>query len=83
MLAIANENHYHLLSLVIKQYKLAMSYNNLQSEQRVIVIAQDQIGPQRVASSCLLGKEGKLAITHCDELYMLRLTRNGKLILTK
>jgi len=60
-----------------------MSYRNIESEQRVIVIGQDQIGPQKIASTSLLGEEGKIAITHCNELYMLRVTRKGKLILTK
>ena len=67
-----------------------MRYKNIDSEQRVIVIGQNQIGPQNISGLGVtigqlrkLGEEGKLAITHCNELYMLRVTRKGKLILTK
>ena len=38
---------------------------------------------QRVASESLLGGVRELEIEHGDEVYRLRETRNGKLILTK
>lgn len=36
-----------------------------------------------IRSETLLGGRRELLIAHCDEVYRLRLTRNGKLILTK
>ncbi len=38
---------------------------------------------QHVSSRELLGTQPCLAIAHNNEFYQLRLTRNGKLILTK
>lgn len=38
---------------------------------------------REIASSELLGGETELLIRHGDELYRLKLTRNGKLILQK
>ena len=40
-------------------------------------------GPRRLRSSELLGGDGRVAIEHRGELYTLRQTRNGRLILTK
>ncbi|MCK9532967.1 MAG: hemin uptake protein HemP [Gammaproteobacteria bacterium] len=39
--------------------------------------------PERVSSDQLLGNRGQLTIVHRGETYSLRVTRNGKLILTK
>lgn len=36
----------------------------------------------RVSSKSLLGPSGELAIEHSGRLYKLRITQNGKLILT-
>jgi hemin uptake protein HemP len=38
--------------------------------------------PRRVPSEILLGQRGELVILHRGREYRLRLTRNGKLILT-
>lgn len=40
-------------------------------------------GVRSVASEVLLGAKGELKIQHNGELYSLRRTRQGKLILTK
>ncbi|MGE0079926.1 MAG: hemin uptake protein HemP [Thiohalomonadaceae bacterium] len=39
--------------------------------------------PDRISSERLLGTRGQLSIVHRGETYSLRVTRNGKLILTK
>jgi hemin uptake protein HemP len=38
--------------------------------------------PERVRSDALLGKAGELVIVHNGREYRLRMTQNGKLILT-
>lgn len=38
--------------------------------------------PNRVSSEALLGRKGELVIVHNGREYRLRLTQNGKLILT-
>jgi hemin uptake protein HemP len=40
------------------------------------------VAPARVASEALLGPRGELLILHNGREYRLRLTQNGKLILT-
>jgi len=40
-------------------------------------------GRLRITSAQLLGARGELKIEHAGEIYSLRRTRNGKLILTK
>jgi len=39
--------------------------------------------PQSLDSVTLLGTKGEVEITHRDQIYRLRKTRQGKLILTK
>jgi len=39
--------------------------------------------PTRMTSSDILNHDGKLIIVHNGEEYILRITRSGKLILTK
>lgn len=39
-------------------------------------------GPERVTSEALLGAASELVIIHAGREYRLRLTQNGKLILT-
>ena len=51
--------------------------------QRVIVVAQKQGALARVEADRLLGADKMVLIAHGGEHYLLRLTRNGKLILTK
>lgn len=45
--------------------------------------SESSAGIRRVDSGDLLGDTGELIITHGDSEYRLRLTRLGKLILTK
>ena len=40
------------------------------------------LGPARLTSQALLGTAGELVIIHAGREYRLRLTQNGKLILT-
>ena len=39
--------------------------------------------PRRMASAELFGDANKIEITHEGVIYLLRITKNGKLILTK
>lgn len=39
--------------------------------------------PRSLDSATLLGTKGEVEITHRDQIYRLRKTRQGKLILTK
>jgi len=43
---------------------------------------QVPVAPARVPSEVLLGQRGELVITHNGREYRLRVTQNGKLILT-
>lgn len=43
---------------------------------------QENSGPKKVSSASLLGPKGELVIVHNGREYRLRLTQNGKLILT-
>ena len=45
--------------------------------------APDSGRPRQISSAELLGGTAQLAIAHGGAVYTLRLTRNGKLILTK
>jgi hemin uptake protein HemP len=55
---------------------------------RIIIVSamnkppQPALPPQRVASQVLLGARKELVITHNGREYRLRVTQNGKLILT-
>jgi len=51
---------------------------NNQNIKRTIEIANNAI-----QSALLLGQQKELVIEHNDEFYRLRITGNGKLILTK
>jgi hemin uptake protein HemP len=53
------------------------------SRERTLALSRDERGAWWVASSVLLGPEGRLAILHEGEPYQLRVTRQNKLILTK
>jgi hemin uptake protein HemP len=46
-------------------------------------VAMPAPGPRRVDSATLLGPGGELFIHHQQQVYRLRLTSQGKLILTK
>ena len=54
-----------------------------QRYQRCVVITQSASEQARVNSGELLGETGKLTIEHMQQEYTLRITRTGKLILTK
>lgn len=43
---------------------------------------QENSGSKKVSSASLLGPKGELVIVHNGREYRLRLTQNGKLILT-
>jgi len=45
-------------------------------------VSEAKAAPQRVLSETLLGPRGELVIVHNGREYRLRLTQNGKLILT-
>ena len=52
-------------------------------QTRVIKIGKPVSGEETVSSQELIGDGGKLLIQHLDQYYQLRITRSGKLILTK
>ena len=54
----------------------------MDSEIKPRVSEPSKAAPQRVASETLLGRLGELVIVHNGREYRLRLTQNGKLILT-
>ena len=47
-----------------------------------VAAASDHGAPRKVSSEDLLGTRGELVIVHNGREYRLRLTQNGKLILT-
>ena len=50
-----------------------------------MIVAKPQppaVEPRRVSSESLLGKDKELVIVHAGREYRLRVTQNGKLILT-
>ncbi len=58
------------------------------SPDRTLAVNQPDASPRNagapgVTSEQLLGARGELKIEHAGEIYSLRRTRNGKLILTK
>jgi hemin uptake protein HemP len=53
-----------------------------QIQQNHVVGAQTWIGQRRTSSHALLGPGSELIIEHGGREYRLRLTQNGKLILT-
>ena len=50
---------------------------------RFVIVTAETANRERVDSRSLLGPQGKLIIAHDDEDYQLRITKAGKLILTK
>jgi hemin uptake protein HemP len=60
-----------------------MSLNNHELQRRVVVLAKKRGTVASVDAIRLLGQDGKLTIALGSEEYLLRVTRNGKLILTK
>lgn len=57
--------------------------NNCVKKQRIVVCSDDKNGLSRLDATQLLGHEGKVVLEYGTEEYMLRITRNGKLIMTK
>jgi hemin uptake protein HemP len=51
--------------------------------QRDWVILPQSIKNRRISSESLMGDRKQLQIVHAGEEYLLRITRKGKLILTK
>jgi hemin uptake protein HemP len=58
-----------------------MSQSSRNSRKSVSCL-EPQGRPPRIESTALLGKSQELVIVHNSREYRLRLTRNGKLILT-
>ena len=71
----ANENHYHSL--------MPVNHNSSPTTPKPLDrrLISDR-GPERVTSEALLGAAHELVIVHAGREYRLRLTQNGKLILT-
>ena len=61
---------------------IVVAIAEMNSETRPRVSEPSKEAPQRVASETLLGRLGELVIVHNGREYRLRLTQNGKLILT-
>ena len=57
--------------------------NNTCSYQRIVTVRKEEQGDQRILSKELLAGINKLIIEHAGEEYSLRITKAGKLILTK
>jgi hemin uptake protein HemP len=57
--------------------------NNCISKQRIVVCTDNKNGLSRLDAKQLLGQEGRIVLEHGTEEYILRITRNGKLIMTK
>jgi hemin uptake protein HemP len=59
--------------------------NNRNIHRQSIVIVDQESVPERrrVSSSELFGAQNEILIDHHDDEYRLRITSNGKLILTK
>ena len=54
----------------------------MNAEPKPRVSEAAKAAPRRVPSEALLGTQGELVIVHNGREYRLRLTQNGKLILT-
>lgn len=54
------------------------------NRQRVVIVEQEAATERRrVSSNELFGVQNEIVIEHNDDEYRLRITSNGKLILTK
>lgn len=68
-LSIFNDNDYH--------FRMTTQTSPTPTQQA------PALAPTVVEASVLMGKHSEIAIRHRGEIYRLRVTRNGKLILTK
>jgi hemin uptake protein HemP len=60
------------------------NYNRNFPRQSVVIVEQESVPERRrVSSSELFGAQNEIVIDHHDDEYRLRITSNGKLILTK
>jgi hemin uptake protein HemP len=60
------------------------NYNRNFHRQSVVIVEQESVPERRrVNSSELFGAQNEIVINHHDDEYRLRITSNGKLILTK
>ena len=57
--------------------------NNCISKRHIVMCTDDKNGLSRLNAKQLLGQEGKIILEYGTEEYMVRITRNGKLIMTK
>ncbi|NQZ32092.1 MAG: hemin uptake protein HemP [Oceanospirillaceae bacterium] len=48
-----------------------------------ITTSEPKVAEKSIKTEQLMQGNNKLVIMHCDQRYILRITRNGKLILTK
>ena len=60
-------------------YRLLVAPNTIRPLRQ---LAQSGAGPLKIASEALFGVHRELVITHNGREYRLRVTQNGKLILT-
>jgi hemin uptake protein HemP len=61
---------------------IVVAIAEMNSDTKTRVSEPSRAVAQRVASETLLGRLGELVIVHNGREYRLRLTQNGKLILT-
>jgi hemin uptake protein HemP len=79
MLAIENDSHYSADMLD----DLPPQPPARPSATRPVRAAAPAAGDRRIDSATLLGPDGELFIDHQQQVYRLRITSQGKLILTK
>lgn len=82
VLEIASDNRYHLISSNSQVDSVVMDKSASKPNSPLDTKPTDVV-TRRVSSQALLGAENRLWISHGKEEYQLRLTRQGKLILTK
>ena len=82
VLEIASDNRYHLISSNSQVDSVVMDKSASKPNSPLDIKPTDVV-TRRVSSEALLGAANRLWISHGKEEYQLRLTRQGKLILTK
>ncbi|MBI3371870.1 MAG: hemin uptake protein HemP [Betaproteobacteria bacterium] len=61
---------------------MRLQLDNEHKQPSHVISAARSVRPPRISSQALLGSCGELVVQHGGREYRLRLTRNGKLILT-
>lgn len=74
-----------MIIIIIRNNKedVLMTHTCNQQYSRCVVVTRATPTREKVASKDLLGQQGQLTIEHANEDYSLRITKSGKLILTK